>query len=77
VSKAPSTINADQAAINDARATKARVKAPPSTSPRIGRAFEGFLEMPVRFVLVVMWLAGAALMGSCGLALYLAVSALI
>ena len=77
MSKAPSTINADQASLNDARATKARVDAAPSTSSRIGRAFEGFLEMPVRFVLVVMWLAGAVLMGSCGLALYMAVSALI
>jgi hypothetical protein len=42
-----------------------------------GRAFERFLEMPVAFVLVVMWLAGAVLMGSCALVLYLAVSALI
>jgi hypothetical protein len=41
------------------------------------RAFERFLEMPVAFVLVVMWLAGASLMGSCALVLYLAVSALI
>ena len=43
----------------------------------IGSAFERFLQMPVAFVLVVLWLAGAALMGSCALLLYLAVSALI
>jgi hypothetical protein len=27
-------------------------------------------ELPVTVVLVVLWLAGAALMGTCGLALY-------
>jgi hypothetical protein len=43
----------------------------------IGSAYERFLEMPVAFVLGVMWLAGAVLMGSCALALYLVVSALI
>jgi hypothetical protein len=77
VSKAASTTNAPQATINDARATKARVEAAPSPSSRIGRVYEGFLEMPVVFVLGVLWLAGAALMGACGLVLYLAVSALI
>jgi hypothetical protein len=77
VSKAASTTNAEQATINDARATKARVEAAPSTSSRIGRAYEGFLELPVAFVLGVLWLAGAVLVGSCALVLYLAVSALI
>ncbi len=43
----------------------------------IATAFERFLEMPVAFVLGVMWVAGVALMGSCALVLYLAVSALI
>jgi hypothetical protein len=46
-------------------------------SVAIGSAYERFLEMPVAFVLGVMWLAGAVLMGSCALALYLVVSALI
>jgi hypothetical protein len=43
----------------------------------IATAFERFLEMPVAFVLGVVWVAGVALMGSCALVLYLAVSALI
>lgn len=50
---------------------------PPPLSVGIGRVYERFLEMPVGFVLGVLWLAGAALIGSCALALYLAVSALI
>jgi hypothetical protein len=43
----------------------------------IGRVYERFLEMPTVFVLGVTWLAGVALLGSCALVLYLAVSALI
>ena len=46
-------------------------------SVAIGRAYERFLEMPVVVVLAVMWVAGAALLTSCALALYLAVSMLI
>jgi hypothetical protein len=42
----------------------------------IDRAFEGFLEMPVVIVLSMLWFAGATLIGSCALVLYLAVSAL-
>ena len=34
------------------------------------------MEMPVALVLVVMWLAGAALMGTCVLVMYLVASAL-
>jgi hypothetical protein len=49
----------------------------PPLSAGIARAYERFLEMPVAFVLGVMWLAGATLIGSCALLLYLAVSALI
>ena len=36
----------------------------------VGQAYERFLELPVVVVLAVMWLAGAALLGSIGLALY-------
>jgi len=44
----------------------------------MGRVYEErFLGMPVAAVLVTMWLAGAAIMGSCALLLYLAVSELI
>ena len=58
----------------------APVKTPsavPSSAGRSGRAYERFLEMPVALVLGVMWLLGAALMGSCALLMYLVVSALI
>ncbi len=50
---------------------------PAPLSVGIGRVYEQFLELPVAFVLGVLWLAGAALMGSCALLLVLAVSALI
>jgi hypothetical protein len=36
-----------------------------------------FLELPVTLVLAVLWLAGAAFLGLCGLALYLAATALL
>jgi hypothetical protein len=42
------------------------------------RAFERFSEKhSVVFVLAVLWLAGAALMGVCALVLFLAVRALV
>ena len=50
----------------------------PRLSVAMGRVYEErFLGMPVAAVLVTMWLAGAAIMGSCALLLYLAVSELI
>jgi hypothetical protein len=36
----------------------------------IGRAYEGFLELPLMVVLAAMWLVGGVLLGSCTLALY-------
>ncbi len=33
-------------------------------------AYEGFLELPQAVVLLVLWVAGAALLGSCALVLY-------
>ena len=76
--------NSQRTAVN-ASATTARLEATPSQhqgssaplSVAIGRAYERFLEMPVVVVLAVMWVAGAALLTSCALALYLAVSMLI
>jgi hypothetical protein len=55
---------------------------PPGTSADLlslakDRAFERFSEMPVVIVLTLLWIAGAALMGTCALVLYLAVSTLI
>ena len=38
---------------------------------RIVRTYERFLELPVAIVLVVLWLAGAVLLGTCALLLYL------
>jgi hypothetical protein len=35
------------------------------------RVYEGFLMLPVPIVLAVLWLAAAALMSVCGVALYL------
>jgi hypothetical protein len=57
-----------------ARATPAMTKTSESSAP--SRDYERFLEMPVAFLLRVMWLAGASLMGLCALVVYLAVSAL-
>jgi nucleoside phosphorylase len=51
--------------------------APASAPKRSARVYEGFLEMPVLVVLVVMWVGGAALLGSCALALYMAGSLLV
>jgi hypothetical protein len=42
----------------------------PKHDPALGLVYERFLELPVPIVLAVMWLAGAALIGFCGLALY-------
>ena len=36
----------------------------------LGIAYERFLEMPVTVVLVVLWVGGVALLGSCVLMLY-------
>jgi hypothetical protein len=38
--------------------------------------YERFLGLPVVMVLAVLWLAGAALLGACALALYLYMSLL-
>ena len=37
----------------------------------IEQAYERFLELPVLLVLVMLWFAGLAVLGSLGLALYL------
>ncbi len=49
----------------------------PPVSVGVGRAYERFLELPVGVVVGLMWLAGAALIGSFALAVYLVVSALL
>ena len=76
MSKAANTINAEQAAINT-RARKVRVEAAPSSPSIIGRAYEGFLELPVTFVLLVLWVAGVAMLGSVVLLAYAVISTLV
>jgi hypothetical protein len=46
-------------------------------SLRMRRAYERLLELPVAMVVGVMWLVGAALIGSLAMALYWLMSALI
>jgi hypothetical protein len=43
----------------------------------MARAYEGFLGLPVLVVLAVMWVAGAALLGSCALVVYMVGSVLL
>jgi hypothetical protein len=57
------------------RVRKARVEAAP-TSSRLGRAYERFLELPVLVVLLVLWVAGVAMLGSVALVAYAVISAL-
>ena len=41
------------------------------------RSYERFLDLPVPLVMAAMWLAGAALLGSVGTALWLTARALV
>ena len=43
----------------------------------VASAYEGFLELPRVVVLLVLWVAGVALLGSCALVLYMAGSMLV
>ena len=56
--------------------TKPSTTAAP-VSTRIGLAYEWFLELPVAVVLMVMWMAGTALLGACALLMYAGISALV
>jgi len=47
------------------------VKKTKSSVDAIVFGYERFLELPVVVVLAVLWLAGAALLGTCALAAYL------
>jgi hypothetical protein len=46
-------------------------------STRKGLAYEWFLELPVAVVLLVMWMAGTALLGACALLMYAGISAVV
>ena len=47
------------------------------TTGRMVRAYEGFLGLPVWVVLAAMWVAGAMLLGSCALVVYVVGSVLL
>jgi hypothetical protein len=69
----PTTQEAPEATPARPRSPSSRAAPPPVG---VGSLYGRFLEMPVALVLVVMWLAGAALMGTCVLVMYLVASAL-
>jgi hypothetical protein len=59
---------------------EASVGSPTTSTPISGRkaqAYERFLQMPVLVVLAVLWVAGAVLLGSGALALYMVGSLLV
>ena len=66
-----------RAEVSVAGPSNAPANAPANAPKRLARAYEGFLEMPVLVVLAVMWVAGAALLSSCALVLYVAGSLLV
>jgi hypothetical protein len=57
----------------------ASIAAPTPHTPKqmVARAYEGFLGLPVLVSLAAMWVAGAALLGSCVLVLYMVGSLLV
>ena len=61
---------AETAGIAEGIAAGSPRTAAPTPKRMVARAYEGFLGLPVWVVLAVMWVAGAALLGSCALALY-------
>jgi len=73
------------AADKNVSAAKAGVKEAPVGSPRtstarserLDRALKRFLELPHLVVLALLWMAGATLIGSCALALYMVGSLLV
>ena len=59
--------------------TKPRTKPSTTAAPvstKRGLAYKWFLELPVAVVLLVMWVAGTALLGACALLMYAGISAL-
>ena len=59
------------------RADRASPRPSAPASERSARAYERFLEMPVSVVLALMWVAGAAILCSCVLVLYVVGSVLL
>ena len=59
------------------KATTTPARTCPAVGLALGRALERFLRLPPAVVLAVFWLAGAALLGSVALALYLTAGAML
>jgi hypothetical protein len=57
--------------------TPTKGRTTPTLSARLGLAYEWFLEWPVRVAVLVLWVAGVVLLGTCALVAYAAVSALL
>jgi hypothetical protein len=57
--------------------TPTKGRTTPTLSATPGLAYEWFLELPVRVVVLVLWVAGVVLLGSCALVVYAVVSALL
>jgi len=57
--------------------TPTKGRTTPTVSVGIGLAYEWFLELPVRAVVLVLWVAGIVLLGACALVVCAAVSALV
>ena len=66
---ADTNVSAATAAVGEARAGSPGTSAP--TSERIAaRACEWLLGMPMGMAMALMWVTGAALLGSCALVVY-------
>ena len=59
------------------RVARPKPPAPPSSLGTVRRPYERFLELPVAFVLAVLWMVAAALLVSGALALLVAVRGLL
>jgi hypothetical protein len=57
--------------------TPRRGSASPTVSGGMGLAYERFLELPVRVVVLVLWVGGVALLGALTLVVYALISALV
>jgi hypothetical protein len=72
-------------AVIESTSTKGRTKDKPTPkerttttlSERKGLAYEWFLELPVRVVVLVLWIGGVAFLGALALVAYALISALV
>ena len=57
--------------------TPTKGRTTPTVSVGIGLAYEWFLELPVRVVVLVLWIGGVAFLGALALVAYALISALV